>query len=144
DLLTTVRVAVGARSEHLAHRRHVEDRERAVFVPFLAVRRDGLEAETHPKIMPVRRDRSGPPRGLSLMAVSDSLTFREWAQRWMDLAAFEGPRVPDSRIRSVTDLWRQPIPGTWKRERDARLLDPAIRYCRTHTGGARIPRGEHR
>src|SRR4051812_32162776 len=76
--------------------------------------------------------------------MADSLNFREWAQRWMDLAAFEGARVPETRIQSVTDLWRQPIPGTWKRDRDARLLDPATRYSRTHAGGAKVPRGEHR
>src|SRR5436853_253970 len=69
--------------------------------------------------------------------------FTGWARRWTCLAAFEGTQVPEGRIEGVLDLWREPIPGTWKRDRDPRLLNPEKRYCRTHTGGEAVPRGEH-
>ncbi|MDQ3629994.1 MAG: hypothetical protein M3417_01700 [Actinomycetota bacterium] len=63
----------------------------------------------------------------------------------MKVAEFRGRNVPslDDRIEAIVALWSEPIPGLWKRDQDPRLLNPERRYCRTHTGGDRVPRGEH-
>jgi hypothetical protein len=64
----------------------------------------------------------------------------------MELAAYEGREVlnADDRIEKVVALWHMPIPGGWKREKDARLLDPEKRYCRGNVGPDGNRRGEHR
>jgi hypothetical protein len=62
----------------------------------------------------------------------------------MELAGFQGKHVPEGRVELVHALWREPVPGVWKRDRDPRVLRPETRYCRTHTGGEGIPRGEHK
>jgi len=60
-------------------------------------------------------------------------------------AKYEGREVPNAnaRIDEVLVRWDAPVPGTWKRGPDARVLVPGKRYCRTHPGGAQVPRGEH-
>lgn len=64
--------------------------------------------------------------------------FHDWARRWIDLAEFPGPKLPDEegRIAAVVELWRAPIPGQcqWRRGPDERLLDRHIRYCRGNSG----------
>src|SRR5688572_3980167 len=83
--------------------------------------------------------------GFNRSVAGETGAYMAWWQRWLDLASYRGPEVPDvdRRVEAVVALWHEPVPGTWKRERDARLLDRTRRYCRTHTGGQRVPRGEH-
>jgi hypothetical protein len=64
-----------------------------------------------------------------------------WMRRWMDLAEFHGPHLPDPerRIREVLELWDLPVPGMWERGVDPQLL--GARYRR---GDILAPRaGEH-
>ena len=79
------------------------------------------------------------------MTAEAGTPFSIWARRWMRLAEYQGPRVPDEddRIAELVALWHEPIPGDWSRGQDPRLLDPERHYLRTHTGGDKIPRGEH-
>jgi hypothetical protein len=77
------------------------------------------------------------------VATSD---FKAWAESWIALAKYPGARLPDeeARITKLVELWHAPVPSGWERsEPDQRLLDPNRRYCRTHTGGDRVPRAEH-
>jgi hypothetical protein len=71
--------------------------------------------------------------------------FSDWAEGWMACARYRGRDVPDPdrRIDEVLARWDAPVPGGWKRGDDARVLVSGRRYCRTHPGGARVPRGEH-
>lgn len=52
----------------------------------------------------------------------------------MDLARYTGPEIPDPsrRIDELLALWREAVPGDWRRDDDAQLLDPSRRYRRTH------------
>jgi hypothetical protein len=70
-------------------------------------------------------------------------SFQRWTRKWLELAAYQGREVPDvdERIERIATLWSEPVPGDWRRGADERILDPAQRYCRTHSGD---PRGEHR
>jgi hypothetical protein len=86
---------------------------------------------------PVARDRI-------VLVEWDNTAFTGWARRWMTLAGFQGTEVPAGRVEEVLALWREPVPGTWRRDRDAALANRDTRYRRTHTGGVRIPRGEHK
>jgi hypothetical protein len=73
-------------------------------------------------------------------------SFSDWAGAWLTLAQYAGSVVPDvaARIASVVTLWHQPIPTeTWRRGRDARLLDPTRRYCRGNHHAGAVRRGEH-
>jgi hypothetical protein len=72
--------------------------------------------------------------------------FAEWAVDWMTCATYRGRDVPgvDRRIEGVLARWDAAVPGVWRRNRDERILVPGRRYCRTHTGGTRLPRGEHK
>lgn len=56
--------------------------------------------------------------------------FAEWANRWMNIAKYEGSRVPDvpERIERLSQLWQEPIPGSWQRGVDPQLY--ANRYRR--------------
>lgn len=56
--------------------------------------------------------------------------FAEWANRWMHLARYAGPRVPDvpMRIEQLLHLWQEPIPEPWRRAVDKQLH--AERYRR--------------
>jgi len=68
-------------------------------------------------------------------------TFAVWANRWMVLARYDGPFVPDAshRIEQLVRQWREPIPGSWQRGVDLQLLD-----CRYRRGDVNAPhRGEH-
>ena len=68
-------------------------------------------------------------------------TFSVWADRWMAIAQYDGPWVPDvsQRFEQLARQWREPIPGLWQRGVDAQLLDS--RYRR---GDIDAPhRGEH-
>lgn len=51
-------------------------------------------------------------------------TFTCWSERWLALARYPGSRVPDvsERIERLVTLWRQAIPGPWKRGLDVQLL----------------------
>jgi hypothetical protein len=71
--------------------------------------------------------------------------FTAWSTEWMEPARYEGRDVPDAdaRIDEVLARWDAPVPGTWKRPADPRVLVPGKRYCRTHPGGEQVPRGEH-
>src|SRR4051794_23394062 len=70
-------------------------------------------------------------------------SFQRWTRKWLELGAYQGREVPgvDERIERIATLWSEPVPGDWRRGADERILDPAQRYCRTHSGD---PRGEHR
>lgn len=71
--------------------------------------------------------------------------FTDWAEAWMQLAAYDGGQLPDldRRISRILALWHEPILGTWTRDQDERLLDPDRRYLRNHATGAPVPGGEH-
>jgi hypothetical protein len=47
---------------------------------------------------------------------AENQRFAEWANRWMVLARYEGPVVPDvsHRIGELIRLWREEIPGSWQ------------------------------
>ena len=72
-------------------------------------------------------------------------SFAAWALRWIELAKYPGRLVPraDERIEHALELWNQPIPGTWRRGQDRRLLDPNRRYCRGNDAPDALRRGEH-
>ena len=59
----------------------------------------------------------------------ESNSFADWANRWMVLARYEGPVVPDvsHRIEQLVSLWREEIPGQWQRGVDSQLLGPRYR-----------------
>jgi len=73
--------------------------------------------------------------------------FHDWARRWMELAAFPGPKLPDEegKIAAVVEHWDAPIPGQghWQRGRDERLLNRHIRYCRGNNRPDDHRPGEH-
>jgi hypothetical protein len=71
--------------------------------------------------------------------------FVKWAARWMAVARYPGRNVPDpdGRIEQVHGLWQEEIPEGWGRDLDRRLVDPAIRYLRTHKQGSPRPGSEH-
>jgi len=69
--------------------------------------------------------------------------FATWANRWMTLANYDGPLVPDvsHRIEQLVRQWRDPIPGSWQRGADQQLQAPGRRYRR---GDLNAPHpGEH-
>jgi hypothetical protein len=70
------------------------------------------------------------------MPADDAARFKEWAGRWLTLAKYPGDQVPDpaGRIADVLTLWREAVPPGWERDDDTLLLDPAVRYRRTHAG----------
>ncbi len=75
-----------------------------------------------------------------------SALFRQWTREWTALAEYRGRLVPDveARIASLLELWRKPLPDVdWRRERDARLLDPQRRYTRGNGGIGEVRPGEH-
>jgi hypothetical protein len=59
----------------------------------------------------------------------ESNSFADWANRWMVLARYDGPVVPDvsHRIEQLVSLWREEIPGQWQRGVDSQLLGPRYR-----------------
>jgi hypothetical protein len=67
--------------------------------------------------------------------------FSSWAKRWMDLARFTGPQLPDPshRTEQLVALWHEPVPGEWRRGDDAQLLERTCRYRRTHKHGTPSP-----
>jgi hypothetical protein len=72
--------------------------------------------------------------------------FRSWSLEWVELASYPGPclRDPEARIQRLLSLWKEPVPGTWRRgsaDIPSRLLN-GKRYTR---GDEADPRsGEHR
>jgi hypothetical protein len=76
--------------------------------------------------------------------ISDG-SFLEWARQWMCLATYPGQTLADvdERIGEIMELWNKPIPGTWRRGQDRRLLDPHRRYCRSNYAEDANRRGEH-
>lgn len=80
-------------------------------------------------------------QGQQASVSAEGNTFAAWANRWMVLARYDGPLVPDvsHRIEQLVRQWREPIPGSWQRGVDPQLLDR--RYRR---GDINAPhRGEH-
>jgi hypothetical protein len=55
--------------------------------------------------------------------------FTEWGNRWMDLAEYRGPSVPNvsMRIEQLLQLWQDPIPEPWRRAVDPKLHDSRYR-----------------
>lgn len=47
-----------------------------------------------------------------------------WCRRWMELANYQGPSIPDApdRIEQLISHWQEPIPGQWQRGVDSALL----------------------
>ncbi|MBS1835879.1 MAG: hypothetical protein JST65_24390 [Acidobacteria bacterium] len=45
-------------------------------------------------------------------------------RRWIDLAGYAGPNLPDAdvRIARLVELWNSPIPGFWMREDDCNIF----------------------
>jgi hypothetical protein len=73
---------------------------------------------------------------------SESDTFSAWANRWMVLAQYDGPFVPNisERVERLVRCWREPIPGEWLRD-----VDPQLMGSRYRRGDIDAPnRGEHR
>src|SRR4051794_725309 len=72
--------------------------------------------------------------------------FRRWAEEWLALGTYAGANVPNAaeRIDAILDLWRQPVPAGWERGDDPALLDPAVRYRRSHPGRPDGPVSEAR
>jgi hypothetical protein len=73
---------------------------------------------------------------------AENNTFAAWADRWMVLAQYDGPFVPDvsDRVKRLVHCWREPIPGSWLRGIDPQLM--GRRYRRGDIDGPH--RGEHR
>lgn len=74
-----------------------------------------------------------------------STNFEGWFREWTRLAEFQGPTLSDApgRIDGVVEHWRAPIPGSWERSLDLRLLDPSERYLRGDRHDADRRKGEH-
>lgn len=70
------------------------------------------------------------------MSAEDAARFKHWGRRWIALAKYSGDRLADpaGRTAAVLSLWREAIPPGWERDDDGSLLDPAVRYRRTHDG----------
>jgi hypothetical protein len=86
---------------------------------------------------PVSLSQSSP-----VLVPEEGNTFGVWASRWMVLARYDGPSVPDVsyRIEELVRQWREPIPGSWQRGTDPQLM--GLRYRR---GDIDAPHeGEHR
>lgn len=65
----------------------------------------------------------------------EELSFAAWCSHWNMLGMFQGPTVPDSeaRIRRLSELWEQEIPGRWQRGLDPQLLGSRYRRGDLHT-----------
>jgi len=63
------------------------------------------------------------PQNQPVSAPEDDNIFVERASRWMLLANYDGPRVPDvpMRIEQLVRQWQEPIPGSWQRGVDMQL-----------------------
>jgi hypothetical protein len=74
--------------------------------------------------------------------IASRAEFAKWRSRWFDQAKYQGRNVPevDSRIETLLDLWRVPVPGNWQRRIDSQLLGQ--RYRRGDVGAPH--NGEHR
>jgi len=84
-----------------------------------------------------------PPLPQQSPATQECDAFATWANRWMTLANYDGPLVPDvsHRIEQLVRQWREPIAGSWQRGADPQLLEPGRRYRR---GDLNAPHpGEH-
>lgn len=90
---------------------------------------------------PVKSDLTELEVSGSKPILAEHSSFSVWIGRWLAIARYQGPLVPDvsQRIEQAVQQWREPIPRSWQRGLDLQLL--GNRYRR---GDIDAPRkGEH-
>jgi hypothetical protein len=72
---------------------------------------------------------------------AEDTEFAIWADQWMTIAKHTGPFLDNiaGRVERLVQLWKEPIPGQWKRGKDSQLMGP--RYRRGNLDKTR--QGEH-
>jgi hypothetical protein len=72
---------------------------------------------------------------------AEDTEFAMWADQWMTIAKHTGPFLDNiaGRVERLVQLWKEPIPGQWKRGKDSQLMGP--RYRRGNLDKTR--QGEH-
>src|SRR4051812_41545284 len=87
-----------------------------------------------------RRARHRLPADSTVMD-AEQRALAGWAERWMQLARYAGRELPDPSWRTdrLVALWREAVPGNWRRGDDKQLLDLGGRYRRTHKYGTPKP-----